>query len=376
MLSSALDERPAAADLDLSRARPAPERIDEIETPAVLIDLDRVERNLRRWQDFCDAHGLANRPHIKTHKLVPFAKRQLELGAHGITCQKLGEAEVMADSGIRDILLTYNIIGRPKLERLAALARRAAVTVVADSDFVVEGLSAAMAAAGITIDVLVECDTGGGRCGVTSPAEAARLASVITRFEGLRFAGLMTYPAPGTRTQAAAFLEEAKSRCAARGLAVETVSTGGSPELWSEEGLAPVTEYRAGTYIYNDRALVSRGVATLDDCATTVLSTVVSRPTPERAVIDAGSKALSSDLQGQQGFGAVLGHPDISIRKLNEEHGTLDLTPAPGSLRVGDRVHVLPNHVCVVSNLFDTVYFVRGDCVLCAHPVDARGRVT
>ncbi len=374
MPSSALDERPAALNLDLSRALPAPAALDDIETPAVLIDLDVVERNLRRWQVFCDAHGLANRPHIKTHKLVPFAKRQLELGARGITCQKLGEAEVMADAGIDDILLTYNIIGARKLERLAALARRAVITVVADSDFVVAGLGAAMRAAGTAIKVLVECDTGGGRCGVTSPAEAARLASVIARFEGLRFAGLMTYPAPGTRAQAAAFLEEAKSRCAARGLVAETVSTGGSPDLRSEEGLTPVTEYRAGTYIYNDRALVSRGVAALDDCAATVLSTVVSCPTPDRAVIDAGSKALSSDLQGLQGFGAVLGHADISIHKLNEEHGTL--TQTRGLLRIGDRIRVLPNHVCVVSNLFDVVYFTRGDRVLCAHPVDARGRVT
>src|ERR671926_1443928 len=155
MPSSALDERPAALNLDLSRALPAPAGLDEIETPAVLIDLDRVERNLRRWQDFCDAHGLANRPHVKTHKLVPFAKRQLELGARGITCQKLGEAEVMVDAGIRDILLTYNIIGARKLERLAALARRTVITVVADSDFVVAGLGAAMRAAGTAIKVLV-----------------------------------------------------------------------------------------------------------------------------------------------------------------------------------------------------------------------------
>jgi len=361
---------------DLSRARPAPRRVEDLDTPAVVVDLDVVERNLARWQAFCDERGLANRPHVKTHKLIPLAKRQIALGAQGVTCQKLGEAEVMADAGIDDILITYNLLGAAKLGRLAALAGRARVGVVADDATVVDGLSDALSHAGVSVRVLVECDTGGRRCGVVSPEDAAGLAERIARKPGLAFGGLMTYPAAGLRREAAAFFEEARALCARSGIAVETVSSGGSPDLWSTEGLGPLTEYRAGTYVYMDRALVARGVAILEDCATTVLATVVSRPTADRAVIDAGSKSLSSDLQGQSGFGTILEAPLARIAKLNEEHGTVDLTQAPGALGVGDRVRVLPNHVCVVSNLVDEVYLARGGEVICAHPVDARGRVT
>lgn len=364
------------AAYDLSRGDQAPGRLDDIETPAVLISLDRVEQNLQRWQAWCDDHGMKNRPHVKTHKLVPLAKRQLQLGAAGITCQKIGEAEVMADAGIDDILISYNILSRPKLDRLVALARRTSLRVVADSEPVADGLAEATMRAGVTVGVLVETDTGGKRCGVQSPEAAIALARRISRAPGLRFRGFLTYPAVGTRLAAAQFLGSARDGCLKSGLPCETVSTGGSPEMWNEEGLEPITEYRAGTYIYNDRKLVRFGAATPDQCAISVLATVVSCPRPDRAVIDAGSKALTSDLMGLTGFGAVVGHPDIAVVHLNEEHGILDLSLSPGALRVGDRIRVVPNHACVVSNLFDSVYLLAGERVLCRHPVDARGRVT
>lgn len=349
--------------------------IDALETPVPVIDIDVVDRNLKRWQARCDAAGFANRPHIKTHKLVPLARYQLALGAKGITVQKLGEAEVMADAGIADMLLTFNVVGRHKLERLAALRRRCDISVVADNDVVVEGLGHAGRAAGRDIETLVECDTGAQRNGVQSPEEALRLAQTIDRTQGLRFGGFMTYAKPGTRIAADRFLVAARELAARAGLETRVVTTGGSPDMWKDEGLAHITEYRAGTYVYFDRSLAERGTCSYGDCALTVLATVVSRPTPDRALIDAGSKALTSDLLGLSGYGAVQELGLARVYDVNEEHGYLDISQAKAKPEVGDLVRVTPNHVCPVSNLFDRVVFVRGAEVLGAVRVDARGTV-
>jgi D-serine deaminase-like pyridoxal phosphate-dependent protein len=206
-------------------------RLEDLETPVPVIDIDIVARNLVRWQQRCNALGLANRPHIKTHKLVPLARVQIELGASGITVQKLGEAEVMADGGITDMLLTYNVVGRHKLERLSALMRRTAIKVVADNEAVLEALGHASAMAGRPLEVLVECDTGAGRHGVQTPQAAIALAQAIDRTPGLAFGGLMTLPKNGARGQMAAFLTQAQAGLAASGLAAATVSTGGSPDM-------------------------------------------------------------------------------------------------------------------------------------------------
>jgi D-serine deaminase-like pyridoxal phosphate-dependent protein len=349
----------------------------QLETPVPVVDVDVVERNLVRWQNRCDALGIANRPHIKTHKLACWARRQMELGAKGITCQKIGEAEVMADAGLDDILITFGILGDAKLARLADLAARVRLTVVADSRAIVEGLAAAGKAAGRPVAVLVECDTGAGRCGVQTPADALALARIVAASEGLRFGGLMTYPAHGGRARMGEFLREAKGLCEASGLSVETVSAGGTPDMRKDDGLDVVTEYRAGTYIYNDRSLVTRGLCSLDDCALWVLATVVSRPTESRAIIDAGSKALTSDLSGQEGYGLLREWPRALVYRLDEEHGYVDLrdTPGPGP-KVGDVVSILPNHVCPVSNLYERIVAARGGIVLGSIPVDARGRVS
>lgn len=351
-----------------------PHALEEVETPAVVIDLAVVERNLARWQARCDAAGLANRPHIKTHRSAAIARRQVALGAKGITCQTLGEAEVMADAGIGDILITYNMIGRAKLARLAALAARVRLTVVADGAAVVAGLSAAATAAGATIRVLVECDTGGGRCGVQDPAAAVALAKVVDAAPWLAFAGLMTYPPPGGRLRSAEYLAAAVEGCAAAGLDAAVVSTGGSPDMWKDEGLGSVTEYRAGTYVYNDRSLAMRRTATFGDCALTVLATVVSRPTAGRAILDAGTKALTSDLLGLEGHGFVAALPAAKLYRLDEEHGYLDLGGDGEGPAVGDRLAVVPNHACVVSNLVDRIHVVADGRLLGLLPVDARGR--
>ena len=350
-------------------------RIEDLDTPVPVIDIDVVDRNLRRWQARCDAIGMANRPHIKTHKLAGLAKYQIALGAKGITVQKLGEAEVMADAGITDMLVTFNIVGRKKLERLAALARRTQISVVADNADVVKGLGAAAAIAGRKIAVLVECDTGAHRNGVQSPESALELAQTIDKTSGLEYGGLMTYAGVGQRLQAENFLVETRDLCSATGLETKVITSGGSPDMWKDDGLAQLTEYRAGTYIFFDRSLAERGTCEFEDCALAVLSTVVSRPTSERALIDAGTKSLTSDLLGLQGYGVAHNLGDAQVYAANEEHGYLDISRLSAKPAVGGLVKITPNHVCPVVNLFDKVVFIRGTEVLGAVKVDARGMV-
>ncbi len=360
---------------DFLELRDVGQNLGDLQTPVPIIDVDVVTRNVLRWHKHCDAEGLANRPHIKTHKIAGLARFQIASGASGITVQKLGEAEVMADAGITDMLLTFNIIGKPKLARLVPLLRRTSLSVVADHEGMLPGLSGAAEQAHRPLHVLVECDTGAGRNGVQTPAAAAELATRIADYSNLRFAGLMTYPAAGQRTATQAFLAEAANLCVNAGLTVPVVTSGGSPDMWSSAGLAGITEYRVGTYIYFDRSLVARGTCSYEDCALTVLATVVSRPTDNRAILDAGTKALTSDLLGLQGYGVVRALGDATIYAANEEHGFLDVSQCSNKPVVGDLVRIIPNHVCPVSNLFDEVLFVRGDKVLGASRVSARGLV-
>lgn len=336
---------------------PRPKTIAEIDTPAVLIDLDRAERNIARAQAAADAAGVKLRPHIKTHKLPYFAKKQVEAGAAGITCQKIGEAEVMADAGLTDIFLPYNIIGKAKLERLLALHRRVTLSVTADSATTVAGLAEMFTDASRPLKVLIECDTGAARCGVQTAEQALTLAKQIASAPGLTFGGLMTYPAAGAPEAAETWLADARDLLAKEGFACETVTSGGTPDMWRRQDAAIVTEYRPGTYIYMDRYQVEKGAASADDCALTVLATVVSAPTPTRAILDSGSKALSSDLLGLPDHGELVGIPGARVTALSEEHGKVELSGG-ARLAVGDRVRVLPDHACVVTNLFDEVYLI------------------
>lgn len=346
--------------------------INDLETPVAIIDLDRVEQNIGRVQHYLDEHGIANRPHIKTHKLPAIAKLQVEAGAIGITCQKLGEAEVMADAGITDIFLPYNILGAAKLKRLAALCRRVKMSVTADSETTVRGLSEAIAAEGLDLEVLVEFDTGGHRCGVQTAEEAASLARLIEDSPGLHFGGLMCYPSSDTTDE---FVEQTRQLLEADGIQVKQVSAGGSPALWKAHTRKEVTEYRVGTVVYGDRAMLKSGAMTPEQLAMRVICTVISRPTAERGILDGGSKTFSSDTAGD-GYGLILEYPEAKIYSLNEEHAYVDFSACAHKPEVGERVSVIPNHCCVVSNLFNQMVGVRGDEVEVVWPVAARGLLT
>jgi D-serine deaminase-like pyridoxal phosphate-dependent protein len=347
----------------------------EYGTPAAVIDLDRVERNIARVQVACDTAGVANRPHIKTHKSPLLARRQIEAGAKGITCQKLGEAEVMADAGIDDILISYNLLGDEKMARLAALQAKANMTVAADNAVVIDGLPKAAAISGRPLSVVIECDTGRQRAGVETPAEAIALARQIAASQGLTFAGFMLYPTEDGWTEAQRFFDEALAGVREYGLDAAMVSTGGSPNLKNLGKLKGATEHRPGTYIYNDRMQVAAGVAAWEDCALTIYSTVVSRAAPDRGILDAGSKTLTSDSGGLDGFGLILEHPEARIARFAEEHGFLDLSRSNTRPNVGDVVRIVPNHVCVVVNMMDEVVMVRGEEIVGVLPVAARGKL-
>jgi D-serine deaminase-like pyridoxal phosphate-dependent protein len=348
----------------------------EFGTPAVVVDLDVVERNIARLQSLCDAAAVANRPHIKTHKSPVIASMQREAGARGITCQKLGEAEIMADAGHDDILISYNILGEQKVSRLGGLLSRVNVTVAADNPTVVAGLPRAAEIAGRDLDVVVECDTGRKRAGVATVAEAVALAREIASQPGLSFAGFMLYPPETATAETQAFLDGATAGVREAGLAPRIVSSGGTPNLRNLGRISGITEHRAGTYVFNDRMMMAAGIATLADCALTVYATVVSRAEADRGILDSGSKTLTSDTGGLDGHGLILEHPQAKIARFAEEHGFLDLSACNDRPKVGDVVRIVPNHVCVVVNMVDRLVTVRGGEIVGELPVAARGRLT
>jgi D-serine deaminase-like pyridoxal phosphate-dependent protein len=346
-------------------------------SPAVVIDLDVVERNIARLQAACDAAGVANRPHIKTHKSPLIAAMQRDAGARGITCQKLGEAEVMADGRLDDILISYNILGEDKVARLGALLRRCEVMVAADNPVTIAGLPAAGAAAGRPLGVVVECDTGRKRAGVETPGEAIALARQIAASPHLRFAGLLMYPPENRWPETQGFVDEVRAALRPEGLDPLIISTGGTPNLANLGALKGATEHRAGTYIFNDRMMMACGQATLADCALQVYATVVSRAAPERGILDSGSKTLTADPGGGlDGFGYIIEHPQARIARFAEEHGFLDLAACNERPGVGDIVRIIPNHVCVVCNMVDRYVAIRGEEIVGEIAVAARGRLS
>jgi D-serine deaminase-like pyridoxal phosphate-dependent protein len=350
--------------------------IRDLDTPAVTIRLDIMEDNIRRVQAHLDRQGIGNRPHVKTHKIPEIGRMQMAAGAIGITVQKIGEAEVFVDAGVADdVMLTYNILGRAKTDRLMALARRVSrFTVVLDNEVVARHLSEAGVRHGVGVRFLVECDTGFGRNGVQTPQAAFDLARLAMGLPRMDFQGLMTFPNrdPGTRV----FFEDALRLFKQAGVPVPIVSGGGTPALATVDRFPMLTEHRAGTCVYNDAMVVELArTEPWDHCAMRVRCTVVSRPTATRAILDAGTKVLTSDLYGMKGYGHVLEYPEAAITALSEEHGTVDLSACPEPPRVGDVVHVVPNHCCVVSNMVDELHGVRGGAVEVVWPVAARGRV-
>lgn len=346
--------------------------LNDLDTPAPYVDLDAFERDLHKLQAYLSQHNIANRPHIKTHKSVAIAQMQIAAGAVGVTCQKLGEAEVMAAGGIHDIFLPYNIIGDTKLGRLVDLMAQATMSVTADSLDTIQGLKKAAKQAGKPLTVLVEFDCGMGRCGVQTPVEAATLARAIAGDDRLRFGGLMTYP---NRAEMNAFVRATRDLLAKDGITIARVSGGGTACMWQAHTHPELTEHRAGMYIFGDRNILQAGAMTLDEISFRVAATVVSRPTEARGIVDAGSKTLSSDLLGLVGYGLIVEYPEARIVALSEEHGTVDFSVCAAKPRIGERVTIIPNHVCPVVNLFDEIAQVRAGEAVGVWRVDARGKV-
>ncbi|RYG26866.1 D-TA family PLP-dependent enzyme [bacterium] len=346
--------------------------VQDLDSPVPIVDVDIVERNLVRMQSYCDGHGLALRPHIKTHKIPDLARRQVEMGACGITCQKLGEAEVMVESGLTNVLISYPLIGPLKAARLVSLARKARMSVAVDSETGLETIVMASKEADGEIGVLIEFDSGAHRTGVVAVSEAVSLAQKASDRRGIRFEGLVTYP---TTSATAEFVEEAKEAFHHAGIPIHIVSGGGTPNAWSAHTISGLTEVRVGTYVYNDLTQVEEGSATLDECAFHIYATVVSRPTADQAILDCGSKTLSSDHNGH-GFGLIREYPEARIGRLYEEHALVDLAECPDKPGIGERVRVLPNHVCPVSNLHDEVVLISGETVVGRWAVAARGKTT
>ena len=330
-----------------------------IDTPIGYVDLERVRANAQRVADYAAQHGIAWRPHIKTHKSLEVARIQLEAGARGLTVATLREAEVMATL-TNDLLLAYPPVGDAKLERLVRLPMSLDLKVALDSSDVLESVAAASAAADRVIGILVEQDVGLGRVGVQSSAEVVRLASLASSLDGVEFAGLMFYPGhirvqEDEQTEALALvfeqLTDTYAALESAGFTAGIVSGGSTPTLWQSHAFPGLTEIRSGSCIFFDREGLALGVASHDDLAYTVLATVVSTAVPGHAVVDSGSKALAKESGGDGGFGVLFDHPGVLLESLSEEHGVLDLSRTDWRPVIGERVRIVPNHVCVSVNL-------------------------
>ena len=360
--------------------------IADLDTPALLIDLDVMERNIARMAAYTKGHGLHLRPHTKTHKIPEIARQQLAAGARGITVAKTGEAEVMVAAGLDDVFVAYPLVTPAKQQRLARLAREARIRTSFDSLAAAEGLSHAATDAGSTIHVLIDLDTGNGRTGLRTIPDLVDLARRVADMPGLHYEGLFVYPGHMSLPAAErdpliapqrALVDEAIAALADAGLRPEVVSGGTTPAAEVMHRLGNVTEIRPGTYVFNDRNTVVTGSCTADDCAGSVLVTVVSRHGDDLAIIDGGSKTFTAEPARPplRGHGASVDYPGAIISRMNEEHGFLDLTGAERKPAVGDTVRIVPNHICCTVNQFVELHGVRGDRVEVTWPVAARGQL-
>lgn len=361
--------------------------IHDLETPAILIDVDVMEWNLRRVADYARQHGLRLRPHTKTHKIPALAGRQLALGAAGIAVAKISEAEVMVESGTPDLLIAYPVLGASKLERLTRLAARTRVTVALDSLDAARPMAEAANRAGVEIGVLAEADVGLGRMGVPVGVQLVELSSALAALNGLRWEGITFYPGHIKSINAEGLSDMAKVSAAvqsmiealqAAGLTPSIVSGGSTPTLYESHTVQGLNEIRPGTYIFNDRNTVLSGACGRADCAASILCTVVSTARPGRMMIDGGSKSFSSDRPtntDEVTFGDLLEAPQARFFRMNEEHGYVELPDGSPRFRVGERVRVVPNHICVAMNLHERVYGVRGEQVVEQWTVSARGKL-
>ena len=363
-------------------------RVSELETPALLIDLDIFERNLKRVAGYAKANDLRLRPHTKTHKTPDVGRLQLESGAIGLTVAKVGEAEVMIASGTPDLLVAYPVIGRTKLERLAEVARKTNVTVALDSQFAARQLSEAARKEQVNFGVLAEVDVGMGRVGVAPGEELLQLAQAIERLPRLTFEGITFYPGHIRMMDEEASLDAMQQLSQMvhamlddfkrAGIEVKIVSGGSTPTLYHSHEVSGLNEIRPGTYVYNDVNTVRSGGCTLDDCAASILTTVVSTARKGHMIVDGGSKTFSSDRlvgSAEVSFGRVVEAPGCVFHNMNEEHGYVDTRRSEREFSVGDKAHIIPNHVCVAVNLHENVYGIRGEEVEKVWKVEGRGKL-
>jgi len=344
--------------------------IFDLDTPALIVDLDVMETNLNRLQNYCDQHGLGLRPHVKTHKIPDLARQQMKLGAVGIACQKLGEAEVMVEAGLPDILIPYNLVGLHKYERLAQLARRAQITVAVDSLEVARPLAGYLHQQGLVVDTIIEVTSELNRCGVTAADDVVELARTINTTHGLRFQGLMVYP---SSVQSMPLVTEALAALHKAGLEAPMISGGSSPTAYRSHEFPGLTEIRVGTYIFNDWSYLRSGICGLEQCALKVSVTVISTPTSERAIIDGGTKTFSSDMGYPMGY--VVEYPEAQIYQMSEEHGFVDVSRCGHKPKVGERLTVIPNHACGTLNMHDVLIGFRNDTVELQWEIAARGKI-
>lgn len=358
--------------------------MDPPATPALIIDGTTVVKNLNRMADYADSHDLDLRPHTKTHKSLQLADLQLGAGAVGLTVAKVGEAEVMSEV-CQDVLVAYPAIDPARTARLAHLAKHITLRVAVDSMEGAKQIAAAANRAKATIGILVDLDVGMGRTGLQTPGEALKLAAMVDRSPGLRLDGLLFYPGhiqsrPEEQEPALAEvsrkLADTLELWAEHGLEARVVSGGSTPTAFQSHLVADLTEIRPGTYIYNDMNVVRGGFCTLEDCAATIICTVVSTAVPGQVVLDAGTKTFTSDRCGpapESGHGYIVEYPEAVINKLTEEHGQVDIRKCNSAPKLGERVTVIPNHVCPCINLQTAVWLRDEDGTLVELPIDARG---
>jgi D-serine deaminase-like pyridoxal phosphate-dependent protein len=354
--------------------------LDDLPTPCLVVDLDRVEANISRFQAAVSDTGTRFRPHAKTHKTLELARMQLDAGACGLTVAKVGEAEVYVDAGVEDVVVAYPVVGEEKWARLAALADRAKIGVNVDSEAAAHGLSRAAEKRRVDLHVHLDVDSGLGRTGIPpeEPDDLERLAGLVRSLPGLRLEGVTTYrglPSSATGREAAGSEEGSMAVDVARRLGVTQVSAGSTPTGAAAAAVDGITEVRAGTYVFNDLMQLEWGVVTEDEVALSILATVVSRRGP-RVTVDAGSKTLSGDFKLADDEGPVVARGlgrDIVIERMNEEHG---IGRSSEPLEIGDRVLLTPVHVCTCVNLSDAMAVVRDGKVEAIWPVAARGKRT
>lgn len=361
----------------------APRTLDEIDTPAAIIDLDLVRQNIRSLQTYLDGSTVHMRPHSKTHKTPQIALMQINAGAHGVTCAKVGEAEAMVAGGVNDILIANQIIGATKISRLCTLARRAKITVAVDDERNVHELSQAATAYGVTLGVVIEIDVGMQRCGIAAGAPALALAKTIDTATSLELIGLMGYEGhtvsildhserEAATRKALAPVIETKSQCEADGIQIHEVTGGATNTFDITSQIEGWTELQCGSFATMD-AQFRPHAGNVFAQAFWILACVVSRPSTNRAVLDTGLKSVAVE---PGGLPIVEDPVGIELTGLAEEHGRLTLHSNAPDLKIGQKLKVTPWHGCTTFNLHDTLYVVQDDEVVDIWPIAARGRST